>query len=141
MGSMLEDIHGWIEDFARGKCIKNFEVVCPATSLSAGDDISKKDLAAYWGGDLVHLTLLGYEKLGERLSELATANKQKKREREDCQQDQQPQRTRLDNPHRQAGISNSDTFATRWDKIDGQESHLNGETGGAHRRFPPLLPG
>ena len=58
MGSKLGDIHGWIEDFALGKRIKNFEVVCQATSLSTRDDISKRDLAAYWGGDPVHLTPL-----------------------------------------------------------------------------------
>ena len=77
-------------------------------------------------GDPVHLTPLGYEKLGERLSELATANKQiKKREREDSQPDSHPQRPSLDNPPRQAGISKSDTLATRWDRTSIQQSHHN----------------
>ena len=40
-----------------------------------GDDISKKDLAAFWWADPVHLTPLGYEKLGEQLSDKVAANK------------------------------------------------------------------
>ena len=69
MGSKLGDIHGWIEDFARGKRIKNFEVVCPATTISTGDNISKRDISAFWGGDPVHLTPVGYDKLEEQLCE------------------------------------------------------------------------
>ena len=43
---------------------------------------SKKDLAAYWGADPVHLTPLGYTKLAEKLSERMDALRTKKRERE-----------------------------------------------------------
>ena len=72
MGLGLGEIHGWIEDFAGGKCIQNFTVVCPSTTLSEVDSetVSKKDLAAYWGSDPVHLTPLGYAKLGEQLQYL-----------------------------------------------------------------------
>ena len=92
MGSKLGDIHGWIEDFARGKRIKNFEVVCPATTISTGDNISKRDLSAYWGGDPVHLTPAGYEKLGEKLAEITVADPQlKKRERDSPQPDTKSQ--------------------------------------------------
>ena len=50
MGSKLADSHSWIDDFSRGKQIKNYEVICPATTIMTGDDISKKDLAAFWRG-------------------------------------------------------------------------------------------
>ena len=75
MGSKLADIHSWIDDFTRGKGIKNYEVICPATTIMMGDDVSKKDLAAFWGADPVHLTPIEYEKLGEQLSEKVAANK------------------------------------------------------------------
>ena len=82
MGSKLADIHSWIDDFSRGKRIRNYEVICLATTITTRDEISKKDLAAFWGSDPVHLTKQGYEKLGEQLSEKVAAYKQKKRLRE-----------------------------------------------------------
>ena len=121
MGSNLGDIHGWIEDFTREKRIKNFEVVCPATTISTGDNISKRDLSAFWGGDPVHLTPAGYDKLGEKLADMVVADPQpKKRERDTPQPDSKSQRPRLDDSHRQAGISKSDTLATRWDRARSQ---------------------
>ena len=117
MGSKLGDIHGWIEDFARGKRIKNFEVVCPATTISTGDNISKRDISAFWGGDPVHLTPAGYDKLGEKMADITVADSEpKKRERDTPQPESKSQRPRLDNHLRQAGISKSDTLATRWDR-------------------------
>ena len=77
-GSKLAEIHSWIYDFTRGTRIKNYEVICPVSSIMVGDDISKKDLAAFWWADPVHLTPLGYEKLGEQLSDKVAANKQKR---------------------------------------------------------------
>ena len=44
---MLGDIHSWIEDLAHGKRIKNFDVISPATGITGGDVISKRDLAAF----------------------------------------------------------------------------------------------
>ena len=41
MGSKLAEIHSWIDDFARGKRIKNYEFICPASTIMVGDDISK----------------------------------------------------------------------------------------------------
>ena len=113
MGSKLAEIHSWIDDFARGKRIKNYEVICPASTIMVGDDISKKDLAAFWGSDPVHLTPMGYEKLGEQLSDKIAVIKQKKRLREDSQADQPNQRPRLNSGTRVPGLSNSDTFANR----------------------------
>ena len=59
-------------------------MVCPSTTLSEVDSetVSKKDLAAYWGSDPVHLTPLGYAKLGEQLSEMVASDNRKKRGRE-----------------------------------------------------------
>ena len=65
MGSKLADIHSWIDDLSRGKRIWNYEVICPATTIMTRDNVSKKDLAAFWGADPVHLTRQGYEKLAE----------------------------------------------------------------------------
>ena len=53
MGSKLGDIQSWIEDLTRGKRIKNFDVISPATVITGGDDISKRDLAAFWEADPV----------------------------------------------------------------------------------------
>ena len=123
MGSKLAEIHSWIDDFARGKHIKNCEVICPASTIMTGDDISKKDLAAFWGSDPVHLTPMGYEKLGEQLSEKIESIKQKKRLREDSQADQPNQRPRLNSGSRVPGLSKSDSFANRWEKSGGHGSH------------------
>ena len=78
-----------------------------------GDDISKKDLAAFWGSDPVHLTPMGYEKLGEQLSDKIAVIKQKKRLPEDSQADQPNQRPQLNSGTRVPGLSKSDTFANR----------------------------
>ena len=88
-----------------------------------GDDISKKDLAAFWGSDPVHLTPMGYEKLGEQLSDKIAVIKQKKRLREDSQVDQPNQRPRLNSGSRVPGLSKSDSFANRWEKSGGHGSH------------------
>ena len=69
----------------------------------------------------MHLTPAGYKKLGEKLADITVADPQpKKRERDTPQPDSKSQRPRLDNPHRQAGISKSDTLATRWDRSRSQ---------------------
>ena len=133
MGLGLGEIHGWIEDFSGGKCIQNFTVVCPSTTLSEVDSetVSKKDLPVYWGSDPVHLTPLGYAKLGEQLSEMVASDNRKKRGREEGQAGllQQHQKPRTDSSSRLAGLSRSDTFASRWEKNDGQ--------GGRHKTQPP----
>ena len=122
-GSKLAEIHSWIYDFTRGKRIKNYEVICPVSSIMVGDDISKKDLAAFWWADPVHLTPLGYEKLGEQLSDKVAANKQKKHLREDSQSEPLHQRPRLNSGTRLPGVSKSDTLYSRWEKSDGQGGH------------------
>ena len=129
MGSKLADIHSWIDDFSRGKRIRNYEVICPATTITTGDDVSKKDLAAFWGSDPVHLTKQGYEKLGEQLSEKVAAYKQKKRLREGGQETSTHQRPRLKSDGRLQGVSKSDTFASRWEAPSGScDRHM--KTGG-----------
>ena len=106
-----------------------------------GDDISKKDLAAFWGSDPVHLTSMGYEKLGEQLSEKIEAIKQKKRLREDSQADQPNQRPQLNSGTRVPGVSKSDTFPNRWEKSGGQGGHssfprdMRNRTSGQHSQL------
>ena len=97
-----------------------------------GDNISKKDLAAFWGADPVHLSHLGYEKLGEQLSEKVAASKQKKRPREEGQEDSLHQRPRLQSDGRLHGVSKSDTFASRWEASSGyraQHKRSGGQSG------------
>ena len=53
---LLRDIHSWTDEFACGKRIRNFEVVCPGSSIWEDKQTTKKDLKEYWGADPVHLT-------------------------------------------------------------------------------------
>ena len=70
-----------------------------------------------------NFTPMGYEKLGEQLSDKIAAIKQKKRLREDSQADQPNQRPRLNSGTRVPGLSKSDTFANRWVKSGGHGGH------------------
>ena len=47
-GCLPADIHSWADDFARGKRIKNFEVVCPGSIIWEDKNTSMKDLKIYW---------------------------------------------------------------------------------------------
>ena len=127
MGSKLAEIHSWIDDFARGKRIKNYEVICLATTIMTRDNVSKKDLAAFWGADPVHLTKQGYEKLGEQLSEKVAACKHKKQPREEGQETSTHQRPLLLSDGRLHGVS--DTFASRWEASSGSRDQHK-RTGG-----------
>ena len=119
MGSNLADIHGWIDDFARGKRIQNYEVICPGSTIWEDASVSKHDLKNYWGADPVHLALRGYEKLVEKLVGKLEAERSKKRSREDCEAGKQRQKPRLDHSDRKTGISRSDTVAERWEGSSG----------------------
>ena len=120
IGAALDDIHKWIDDFSHEKCIKNYEVVCPATAMWQDNKEIKKDLARYWGTDPVHLTPAGYEKLAEKLVEKATTNQTVKRPRTDSSRDLRKQRPRGDGTTKKAGISMSDTVTARWEMSGGQ---------------------
>ena len=129
MGSKLADIHSWIDDLSRGKRIWNYEVICPATTIMTGDNVSKKDLAAFWGADPVHLTRQGFEKLGEQLSEKVAAHTHKKRPREEGQEASPHQQPRLQSDGRLHGVSKSDTFASHWEASSGSRDQHK-RTGG-----------
>ena len=68
---------------------------------------------------------MGYEKLGEQLSDKIAAINQRKRLREDSQADQPNQQPRLHSGTRVPGVSKSDTFANRWEKSGGQGGHTS----------------
>ena len=120
MGSSLADIHSWADDFARGKRIKNFEVTCPGSTIWEDCPTSKKDLAAYWGSDPVHLTCKGYEKLAEKMAEKVAASLPRKRERSASSSENPLQKSRQGKEIRLLGVSNSDTTAPRWEPKSGQ---------------------
>ena len=116
MGSCLADIHSWTDDFARGKRIKNFEVVCPSSIIWEDKKTTIKDLKVYWSADPVHLTPKGYEMLAEKLADRVAANQPKKRERSDSEPGNTRQKAGMDTNRRLAGISSSDYVAKRWEK-------------------------
>ena len=118
IGEALGDIQGWIDDFSRGKRIKNFEVLCPAIVMLQSNE-SKKVLARYWGADPVHLTPAGYEKLAEKLVEHSNNTTITKRPRSESDSTQRNIRLRGGDSSRTTGISRSDTVAARWDEPRG----------------------
>ena len=120
MGAALADIHGWVDDLARGKRIVNYEVVCPGSIIWEDKEISKKDLANFWGADPVHLTVTGYEKLAEKLAKKMTEARPRKRDRADSDTSPERQKPRLDLTRRLTRISRSDTVAERWGPDSGQ---------------------
>ena len=129
MGAALADIHSWTDDFACWKRIKNFEVVCPGTTIWEDKGKSTKALKMYWGSDPVHLTPKGYEELAEKLNDKVAASHSKKRERSGSNTGNPPLRARLDHTHCLTGISSSDTMAKRYDLNSG-----HGGRGGRHQK-------
>ena len=82
-------------------------------------DISKKDLANFWGADPVHLTVTGYEKLAEKLADIMEKTRPRKRVRADSDASPERQKPRLDMTRKLTGISRSDTVAERWGPASG----------------------
>ena len=127
IGEALGDIQGWIDDFSRGKRIKNYEVICPAIMMLPSDKESKVMLARYWGADPVHLTPDGYDKLAEKLVDYINVSQTSKRPRTDSDDDHHNLRKRGDKHTRTAGISRSDTIAARWDGPANRKTDRSGK--------------
>jgi hypothetical protein len=70
----LSVLETWIDDQAFLKRIRNFHVVNP-NDIITPDGLTKKDTRAfkmYWRSGPVHMTTVGYEKLGKGIVEEAT---------------------------------------------------------------------
>ena len=145
MGNQLADIHGWLDDLARGRRLQNYEIVCPATALGVDDNASINDkstqegLRSRWGTDPVHLTPAGYTALAESLiANLAT-------EEHEVKDTPAPPR---DREKRKEGLSTSDWAANRWesksamgghrsakDAFRGRKKDDGGHSGKRHKRI------
>ena len=144
MGSQLADIHGWLDDLARGRRLQNYEIICPASALGVDDNASISDkstqegLRSRWGTDPVHLTPAGYNTLAESLiANLATTE----------QGVPVKPAPPLDREKRKEGLSTSDWAANRWesdsapggrrggkDVYRGRKMEESGHAGKRHKR-------
>ena len=145
MGNQLADIHGWLDDLARGRRLQNYEIVCPASALGVEDNATINDkstqvgLRIRWGTDPVHLTPAGYSALAESLiANLATVE-------QGVSDIPAPPR---DNEKGKEGLSTSDWAANRWeskpapggrrsgkDAFRGRKMEDGGHSGKRHKRM------
>ena len=122
MGNSLAQIFSWLGDLAHGKRIVDFEIVCVSTSVGLEGNPSKRDLAKLWGSDPVHLTPAGYQKMADKIVELAEAHRVK-------QQLHAPgpaKSSQAKKEERRPGLSTSDLTAGRWDQNDHQLNRAGG---------------
>ena len=76
MGKQVADIHGWLDDLARGKRLQHYEIVCLGTAIGMDNNATMKDqpalekLKSRWGSDPVHLTPASYSALAEALMDI-----------------------------------------------------------------------
>ena len=131
IGSAIADIHGWIEDLAHGRRIKNMEVVCPSSIIGLRDDSnSTKHLGALWGADPVQLTPSGYGKIAESLAKEISEDRTSPSTNNS---DKQPQPLETPKADWREGISRSDTVIKRWGRE--QENPMKSRTPG-HKGRP-----
>ena len=127
MGKQLADIHGWLDDLARGRRLLNYEIVCPSSAIGIEDNATIRDNATLeglknrWGADPVHLTPAGYNALADYL--IVSCNNQADEKKE------APGPTR-DTEKRRDGLSRSDWAASRWDNRAARGGHRSEPGGG-----------
>ena len=114
MGNSLAQIFTWLGDLAHGRRILDYEVVCVSSIVGMEGNPSKKELAKLWGSDPVHLTPAGYQKVAEKMVEMADSHRTKPPRAAGTPGPKHPQKTA-----RRPGLSRSDLTAGRWD----QEAH------------------
>ena len=84
---------------------------------------SKKELAKLWGSDPVHLTSAGYQKMADKLVEMAEVHWVKTTHTTGtAKSNQASKQTR----ERRPGLSSSDLTAGRWGQNDHQLSRAGG---------------
>ena len=110
MGNSLAQIYSWLGDLAHGKRIVDLEVVCVSTVVGMEGNPSKKELAKLWGSDPVHLTTAGYQKMADKLVEMAEAHRVKPPKTDDTAKSYQSKRQASE---RRPGLSRSDLTANR----------------------------
>ena len=131
MGKQLADIHGWLDDLARGRRLLNYESVCPSSAIGIDDNATIRDKATLeglknrWGADPVHLTPAGYNALADYLVTVCIKQADEKKE--------SPGPAR-DTEKRRDGLSRSDWAASRWDNRAARSGHRSGAGGGRDRR-------
>ena len=131
MGKQLADIHGWLDDLARGRRLLNYESVCPSSAIGIDDNATIRGKATLeglknrWGADPVHLTPAGYNALADYLVTVCIKQADEKKE--------SPGPAR-DTEKRRDGLSRSDWAASRWDNRAARSGHRSGAGGGRDRR-------
>ena len=124
MGNSLAQIYSWLGDLAHGKRIVDYDVVCVSTVVVMEGNPSKKELPKLWGSDPVHLTSAGYQKMADKLVEMAEAHRVKPPKTADTAKSNQSNRQTRE---RRPGLSRSDLTAGRW----GPNDHQLNSAGGA----------
>ena len=124
MGNSLAQIYSWLGDLAHGKRIVDFEIVCVSTTVGLEGNPSKKDLAKLWGSDPVHLTPAGYQKMADKIVEMAEAHRVKQQQH--APGPTKSSQTKKETSERRPGLSSSDLTAGRWDP-----NHQTNRTGGS----------
>ena len=84
---------------------------------------SKKELAKLWGSDPVHLTTAGYQKMADKLVELAEAHQMKPPKTTDTAKTKQTNRQTTE---RRPGLSRSNLTAGRWGQDNHHQSNRSG---------------
>ena len=111
MGTSLAQIYSWLGDLAHGKRIVDGEIVCVSTSVGLEGNPSKRDLAKLWGSDPVHLTPAGYQKMADKIVEMAEAHRTKLQ----LLAPGPAKSSQAKKEERRPGLSSSDLTAGRWD--------------------------
>ena len=124
MGNSLAQIYSWLGDLAHGKHIVDYDIVCVSTVVGMEGNPSKKELAKLWGSDPVHLTPAGYQKMVDKLVEMAEALRVKPPKAPDTAKSIKSNRQSRE---RRPGLSRSDLTAGRW----GPNDHQLNSAGGA----------
>ena len=90
----------------------DFDIVCVSTTVGLEGNPSKRDLAKLWGSDPVHLTPAGYQKMADKLVEMAEAHRAKQQQL--APGPAKSSQSKKDTSERRPGLSSSDLTARRW---------------------------